>query len=63
MVSVFTESPRDFRCRSAGTPPRQFVDRAVESTVPKCSPLKCPKAVREDTDEVGGNRFDVPARA
>jgi hypothetical protein len=35
----------------------------VQSTVAKRRPLECPKAVGEDTDEVGSYRLDVPPAA
>jgi hypothetical protein len=63
VVSPLTEGLRDVGGRIAGPTARQLVDRPVESAVPKCGPLKFPEAVGEDTDEVGGDRLDVPSRA
>jgi hypothetical protein len=62
VVGTLTESLCDVGCRIASTAPRQVVDRAVQSTVTKGSPLKPPEAVGEDTDEVGGHRLDGPSR-
>jgi hypothetical protein len=60
VIGALTESPRNVGRRRACTTPRQFVDRAVESAVPKCRPLERPEAVGEDTDQVGSYRLDVP---
>jgi hypothetical protein len=63
VIGALTESPRNVGRRRACTTPRQFVDRAVQSAVPKCRPLERPKAVSEDTDQAGSNRLDVPSCA
>jgi hypothetical protein len=63
MIGALTESPRNLGRRRAGTASCQLINRAVESTVPKCRPLERPKAVGENTDQVGSYRLDVPACA
>jgi hypothetical protein len=63
VIGALTQSPRNIGRRRAGTTSRQFVNRAVQSTVAKRRPLECPKAVGEDTDEVGSYRLDVPSFA
>jgi hypothetical protein len=63
VVGPLAEGLCDVGGRIAGPTARELVDRAVESAVPKCSPLKSPEAVGEHADEMGGDRLDVPSRA
>jgi hypothetical protein len=63
VVRALTQRPCDVSYRGAGAASRQFVDRTIESTVANSRPLERPKAVGENTGEVGGNRLDIPARA